>query len=291
MTFFLRSRFNKRKFEEIFFKGLMFFSTALVIGSLLFIIGTIIWKSLPALKLSMITQTPRGGYYLGKEGGILNAIIGSFLLASGATALAIFLSLPVVLYLNLYTRKSSFINTFTRFSFDVLWGIPSIVYGAFGFIIMIFVGLRASLLAGIITVALLELPIMSRAMDEVIRLVPLELQDASCSLGATKLETALKVVVRQCLPGILTAILLAFGRGIGDAASVLFTAGFSDRIPSSLFQPAATLPLAIFFQLGTPFPEVQERAYASAAVLTVIILAISIVSRILIKRHKKFMIK
>jgi len=291
MTFFLRSRFNKRKFEEIFFKGLMFFSTALVIGSLLFIIGTIIWKSLPALKLSMITQTPRGGYYLGKEGGILNAIIGSFLLASGATALAIFLSLPVVLYLNLYTRKSSFINIFTRFSFDVLWGIPSIVYGAFGFIIMIFVGLRASLLAGIITVALLELPIMSRAMDEVIRLVPLELQDASYSLGATKLETALKVVVRQCLPGILTAILLAFGRGIGDAASVLFTAGFSDRIPSSLFQPAATLPLAIFFQLGTPFPEVQERAYASAAVLTVIILAISIVSRILIKRHKKFMIK
>jgi len=291
MTFFLRSRFNKRKFEEIFFKGLMFFSTALVIGSLLLIMGTIIWKSLPALKLSMITQTPRGGYYLGKEGGILNAIIGSFLLASGATALAIFLSLPVVLYLNLYTRKSSFINTFTRFSFDVLWGIPSIVYGAFGFIIMIFVGLRASLLAGIITVALLELPIMSRAMDEVIRLVPLELQDASYSLGATKLETALKVVVRQCLPGILTAILLAFGRGIGDAASVLFTAGFSDRIPSSLFQPAATLPLAIFFQLGTPFPEVQERAYASAAVLTVIILAISIVSRILIKRHKKFMIK
>lgn len=291
MTFFVRIGFNKRKFEEIFFKGLMLFSTALVIGSLLLIMGTIIWKSLPALKLSMITQTPRGGYYLGKEGGILNAIIGSFLLASGATVLAIFLSLPVVLYLNLYTRKSSFINTFTRFSFDVLWGIPSIVYGAFGFIIMIFLGLRASLLAGIIAVALLELPIMSRAMDEVVRMVPRELQDASYSLGATKLETSLKVVARQSLPGILTAILLAFGRGIGDAASLLFTAGFSDRIPTSLFQPAATLPLAIFFQLGTPFPEVQERAYASAAVLTVIILAISLVSRILIKKHKKYMIK
>lgn len=291
MFFFLRSNLKKRKITEGFFKLLMVGSTALVIGSLLLIVGTVVWKSLPVLKLSMISQTPKGGYYLGKEGGILNAIIGSFYLAAGATILAIFLSLPVVLYLNLYARKSSRLATLTRFSFDVLWGIPSIVFGAFGFIIMIFMGLRASLLAGIITVALLELPIMSRAMDEVIRMVPRELQDASYSLGATKLETALKVVVRQTFPGILTAILLAFGRGIGDAASVIFTAGFSDRIPTSLFQPAATLPLAIFFQLGTPFPEVQERAYASAAILTGIILLISLVSRILIKRYKKFLIK
>ncbi len=282
---------NKRKFEEGFFKLLMGVSTILVIASLLLIMGTIIWKSLPALKLSMITRTPQGGYYLGKEGGILNAIVGSFYLASGATILSIFLSLPIVLYLNLYTKKSSFVALSIRFSFDVLWGVPSIVYGAFGFIIMIFLGLRASLLAGMVTVALLEFPIMSRAMDEVVRMVPKELQDASYSLGATKLETALKVVVRQSLPGILTAILLAFGRGIGDAASVLFTAGFSDRIPSSLSQPAATLPLAIFFQLGTPFPEVQERAYASAAILTMIILLISIISRVLIKRYTKHLVK
>jgi phosphate transport system permease protein len=282
---------NKRKFEEDFFKLLMGVSTILVIASLLLIMGTIIWKSLPSLKLSMVTRTPQGGYYLGKEGGILNAILGSFYLASGATVLSILLSLPIVLYLNLYTKKSSFVALSARFSFDVLWGVPSIVYGAFGFVIMVFLGLRASLLAGMVTVALLEFPIMSRAMDEVVRMVPKELQDASYSLGATKLETALKVVVRQSLPGILTAILLAFGRGIGDAASVLFTAGFSDRIPTSLSQPAATLPLAIFFQLETPFPEVQERAYASAAILTVIILLISIISRVLIKKYTKHLVK
>jgi len=291
MNFFRRSKLKRRKAVEVFFILLMVVSTAIVIGCLLLITGTIIWKSLPALKISMITQTPKGGYYLGKEGGVLNAIVGSFYLASGATILSILLSLPVVLYLNLYTKRSSLISNFTRFSFDVLWGIPSIVYGAFGFIIMIFLGLRASLLAGTITVALLEFPIMSRAMDEVIRLVPRELQDASYSLGATRLETAFKVVVRQSLPGILTAILLAFGRGIGDAASVIFTAGFSDSIPSSLFQPVATLPLAIFFQLGTPFPEVQERAYASAAILTMIILLISIISRVLIKKYKKYLIQ
>lgn len=282
---------KKRKIEEAVFKALMLASTAIVVSSLLLIIGTIIWKSLPALKLSMIIQTPKGGYYLGREGGILNAIVGSLYLASGATLLAFLFSLPVVLYLNLYAKKFSRFSSFTRFSFDVLWGIPSIVYGAFGFVLMVFLGLRASLLAGMLTIALLELPIMSRAMDEVMRLVPSELLEASYSLGATRLETALKVVVRQTLPGILTAVLIAFGRGIGDAASVLFTAGFTDRIPTSLFQPAATLPLAIFFQLGTPFPEVQERAYASAAVLTLIILIISLVSRTLIRRYTRHSIR
>jgi phosphate transport system permease protein len=285
------ARLRHRKIVGTVAKVLMIGSTALVVASLLAIIGTIVWKGLPAMKLSMITQTPKGGYYLGKEGGILNAIVGSLYLGVGATVLALLLSLPVVLYLNLYTKKKSRLASMTRFAFDVLWGIPSIVYGAFGFVLMVFLGLRASLLAGIITVALLEIPIMSRAIDEVMVLVPLELREASFALGATRLETALKIVIRQCLPGIMTAILIAFGRGIGDAASVLFTTGFTDRIPTSLLQPAATLPLAIFFQLGTPFPEVQQRAYASAAVLTLLILVISILSRVLIKKLTKHVIK
>ena len=284
-------RLRRRKMEERIFRALMAAAVLVVIGCLVLIVGTIIWKGLPAMSLSMITQTPKGGYYLGKEGGILNAIIGSLYLASGATVLAILFSLPVVLYINVYAQKRSRLASLTRFSFDVLWGIPSIVYGAFGFIIMIFFGLRASLLAGILAVALLEFPIMSRAADEVIRMVPRELLEASYSLGATRLETALKVVVRQCLPGLLTAVLIAFGRGIGDAASVLFTTGFTDRIPTSLLQPAATLPLAIFFQLGTPFPEVQQRAYASAAILTVLILVISLLARGLGKKYTRHIIK
>jgi len=282
---------DRRKIEENIFKGLMNASMLIILASLVFILVTIIVRGLPAMNLAMITQTPKGGYYLGKEGGILNAIVGSLYLAGGATLLAILISLPVVLYLNVYSKKGSRLVAFTRFSFDVLWGVPSIVYGAFGFTIMLFFGLRASLLGGIIAVALLVLPIMSRAMDEVIRMVPQELLESSYALGATRLETAFKVVTRQALPGILTAVLIAFGRGIGDAASVIFTAGFTDYIPYSLLRPAATLPLAIFFQLGTPFPEVQERAYASALILTVIILIISIVSRILITRFTKHIVK
>jgi phosphate transport system permease protein len=98
-------------------------------------------------------------------------------------------------------------------------------------------------------------------------------------------------VVRQTGPALLTAVLLAFGRGIGDAASVLFTAGYTDRLPDSLLGPAASLPLAIFFQLGTPFPAVQERAYASALVLTVIVLGLCLVSRRLTHRLTKHSIR
>ncbi len=280
-----------RRIEENIFKGLMIASTFIILLSLILILGTVIIKGLPAINLAMITQTPKGGYYLGKEGGILNAIVGSLSLAGGATFLAILASLPVVLYLNVYAKKRSPLAAFTRFSFDVLWGVPSIVYGAFGFTIMLLLGLKASLLGGIIAVSFLIFPIMSRAMDEVIKMIPEELLDASYALGATRLETAFKIVTRQALPGILTAVLIAFGRGIGDAASVIFTAGFTDRIPHSLFQPAATLPLAIFFQLGTPIPEVQDRAYASALILAVIILIISIGSRVLTRKFTKHVVR
>jgi phosphate transport system permease protein len=274
---------TRRKLEESFFRGVMIASTIAVLGSLALILGTVIWRGVPALSLEMLTQTPRGSYYMGGEGGILNAIVGSLYLAIGGTALALVLSLPIALYLRLYARRSRR-SELARLALDVLWGIPSIVYGAVGFAIMLWLGLRASLLGGIITLALLELPIMVRGMDEAIAMIPGELQEASYALGATKLETALKVVIRQSVPGLMTAMLLAFGRAIGDAASVLFTAGYTDRLPGSLLDPVASLPVAVFFQLGTPFPAVQQRAYASALVLTVIVLVLSLICRRLARR-------
>jgi len=282
---------DRRRLEESIFKALMVISTFIIVASLASIMFTVFFKGIPSLNLAMIVQTPKGGYYLGKGGGIANAIIGSLYLAGGATVLAIFLSLPVAIHLNVYARRDSKLMSLCRFSFDVLNGVPSIVYGAIGFTLMIFLGLRTSLLAGIITVALLILPIMIRSMDEVIRMVPRDLLDAAYVLGANRWETSMTVVLRQALPGILTAILIAFGRAMGDAASVLFTAGFTDNIPDSLLHPAATLPLAIFFQLGSPVPEVQNRAYASALILTVIILVISVGSRWLSKRLTRHIIR
>ncbi|MFI5160913.1 MAG: phosphate ABC transporter permease PstA [Sphingobacteriales bacterium] len=275
----------RRKLEENFFRILMVLATLLVGGSFFLIVGTIFYKGVPFMNWDMISKIPGGGFYIGKEGGVLNAIIGSLYIAGGSTVLGLLISIPVAIYMNMYLSGKNLVNSL-RIVFDVLFGIPSIVYGAFGFLIMVYFGIKASLLGGIVAVTLLVIPILVRTLDEVIRTVPRELRDASLSLGATRWEMS-KVVLRQIRPGIFTAILLSFGRAIGDVASVLFTAGFSDNIPTSLHQPAATLPLAIFFQLGSPVEEVQGRAYASALILTIIVLIITILSSVLAKRFSK----
>lgn len=276
-----------RYLEEKFFRVLMFISTNLIVIVLLLIIISILIKGLPALSWEMISQTPKGGFYFGKEGGILNAIIGSLYLSIGATFLAILIGLPVALLMNvILVKHKKLINTI-RFLLDLLWGVPSIVYGAFGFTIMIYLGIKTSLLAGIITVTLFIIPIMVRAMDEVLKTVHIGLLETSLSLGSTYSETAFKVFLRQASPGLVTAVLLSFGRAIGDAASVLFTTGYTDHIPTALNQPTATLPLSIFFQLSSPIEEVKNRAYASAVVLTVIILIISVLARLYSKRYQK----
>jgi phosphate transport system permease protein len=131
---------------------------------------------------------------------------------------------------------------------------------------------------------------MMRSFDEVARLLPRALPDALLALGSTRLEM-IKVLMRQLLPGFVTAALLATGRGIGDAATVLFTAGYTDNLPGGLSQPAATLPLSIFFQLGSPVEEVQNRAYASALILTAIILILSLASRYVSSRFSKNRLK
>jgi phosphate transport system permease protein len=285
-----KKRWQRRHLVEAFMKTAMRISLFIVAGSLGLILWTIVTRGLPALTLDMITRVPEGGFYMGKEGGVLNAIMGSLYLASGGTLLAMIFSIPIALYLKTYLGDSQW-GQYVRFSLDVMWGIPSIVYGAFGFTLMIVLGLRASLLAGIIVLALVELPIMARAMDEVIRRMPAELEHAALGLGSTKFELAVRVITRQMLPGIMTAVLLAFGRGIGDAASVLFTAGYTDRLPTSLLRPTASLPLAVFFQLGSPFPEVQQRGYASALILTLIVLAVSLGSRILSARLNRYTVK
>ncbi len=277
--------------EQSFFKAISFLAAYSVILILLFILYVIFEKGFSSLTWDTITRLPEGGYYFGGEGGILNAIVGSLYLSVGATILAVIIGLPAALFINVQLIRLKRTQNTIRYFLDALWGIPSIVYGAFGFAVMVFLGLSASLLAGIITVAFLITPILVRAFDEVLKTIPVELQEASFSLGSTKTETALKVIFRQGFAGFVTALLLAFGRGIGDAASVLFTAGYTDNIPVTLDEPVATLPLAIFFQLTSPIEEVRQRAYAAAVVLTFFILIISISARLLSRRYSKNIIK
>ena len=277
---------SKKKVREIVAKSFMWMAMFIVFGLVISVIWTVFSKGVKAMSWDMVSKLPGGGFYIGKEGGFLNAIVGSLYIVGASTALGLIVSIPVVFFLNVYLQRDSKLAYAARMAFDVLFGVPSIVYGAFGFTIMIYFGLRTSLLGGIIVITLLIIPIFIRTMDEATRNFPRDILDASFALGATRWET-LKVVLRQIAPGIATATLLSVGRAIGDAASVMFTAGYTDSIPTSLSQPAATLPLAVFSQLHSLIPEVVDRAYAAALVLTVIVLVLSIASRFITNRFSK----
>ena len=280
---------KRRKLIDKMMRLVLRLSISFAAVVLLLIVGIITWRGIPGLTWEMISRPPEGSFYLGGGGGVLNAILGSLFLATGATLLASLIAVPVVLYIHTYAGRSPLAN-WLRLTLDVMWGIPSIVYGAFAFSLMILVGLRASLLAGIVAVAFVVLPILARTFDEVLMLVPKELRENTLALGTTRLEM-LVMLLRQTLPGLFTAVLLAFGRAIGDGAAVMFTAGYTDRIPQGLGQPVATLPLAIFFQLSAPFKAVQTRAYASALSLTAIILAVSFLAQYTSRRLGKNVIR
>jgi phosphate transport system permease protein len=275
-----------KKIEEYVALALMQLATFIIVGSFFLVVFVIVKNGYSYLSWDLISKTPEGGFYIGEGGGVLNAILGSFYIAAGSSLLALLLSIPIVIYMNVYLKRNNWISNVTRLSFDVLFGIPSIVYGAFGFTVMMYFGIKTSLLGGLFAVTLLVIPIMVRALDEVVQNIPKEMLEATFSLGATRFET-IGVVLRQTAPGMLTAILLSFGRGIGDVASVMFTAGFSDNIPTSLDSAAATLPLAVFFQLSSYMEVVQGRAYATALLLTIMVLMISIAARFFSKKFSK----
>ena len=170
-------------------------------------------------------------------------------------------------------------------------GVPTVIYGAFAFLVMQAAGVRACLGAGILAVGFFVTPIILRALDEAFLAVPNGLMESVLGLGANKTRGLLTVAARQSVGGIVTALILGFTRALGNSATVLFAAGFTDSIPDSLSRPAASLPLAVYFQLSSPIEGVRERAFAAAAVLTVLILILSLTARFLERRLGRYMIR
>jgi phosphate transport system permease protein len=273
--------------EEKIFRILMIAATLMVFAFVISIIYTIIIRGWNALSLDLVSRMGTSGLYTSKGGGgFLSAIVGSLYIVGASTCLGLLISIPVVFYLNVYLKKRSKMAYIARIAYDVLFGIPSIVYGAFGLTIMVYLGLKGSLGSGIIVVTLLIIPIFIRSMDEIARQFPRDILDATYALGATRFET-IGVVLRQISPGIATATLLSVGRAIGDAASVMLTAGYTDNIPSRLSQPVSTLPMLIFNLYNQPAKEAQDRGYAAALVLTLIVLALSLTGRFITNRFSK----
>ena len=278
-----------RKFVEKFWLGVMIAMLAIAIISVLGIIGIVLWRGFGALSFEMFFSL-KFSEVTGEPVGIANSIIGSAYLAGGGVLLACLISIPLALVLQREYLSENIITAVTVI-LDVLWGIPSIVYGAIGYLILMSCHQRASLLGGIVTLALLSVPIMTRAAMNVISLVPVQLRETSYGLGATRWETISRVIFKQALPGMATAVMLAFGRAIGDTAAVLFTAGYSDKLPRSIMEGAASLPITIYYKLMMPGQLAQRHAYAASFVLIFIVLVVSAVSRTLSNRLSKYTVK
>ncbi len=279
---------NTRKIRERIMKFLMIISLLFVLVTLLLIILIVCIKGIRAFSFSNLYSLPKGSFYTGTgKGGIANAIVGSLYLTAGSSFIAVLAGIPIA-----FSLQRDFIRPKTasvcRFNLDILCGIPSIVFGAFGFLLMRILHLRASLLAGIISLSIMILPVYVRSLDNIMQLVPFTLRENSYAMGASAGETAFKVVFRQILPAVFTSLILAAGRALGDSACILFTAGYTDNIPKTLSDPAASLPLSVFFQSMTPVESVRDMAYVSGMVLLVLVLLFTVSARIIQKKLSKY---
>jgi phosphate transport system permease protein len=251
----------------------------LVIVILLAIMIYILMKGVPQLNWQFLTEIPRN---MGRSGGISSTIVGTLLVTAVAVIVATPFGVGTAFYLTEYTREDR-VTRIIRFSAESLSGIPSIVYGLFGFIFfVIYLKLGWSILSGGLTLAVMILPTIIRTSEEAIRTVPSLYREVSFSLGGTKWQTITRAVFPSALPGIATGIILGIGRCVAETAAVILTAGSALRMPSSLFSPARTM--AVHFYILAREGISMEKAFGTAALLIIIILLINVVANMLVNR-------
>jgi phosphate transport system permease protein len=259
--------------------GLLWVAAGVTIGCLILILFFILKEGVPSISWEFITSYPEA---MGREGGIFPTIVGSVYL----TALSILIAAPVgvgaAIYLTEYTREG-LITKIIRFATETLAGIPSIIFGLFGFAFLVtFLKLGFSLLSGSITMALMLLPTIIRTSEEAIKTVPDAYREGSLALGATQWVTIVRVVVPAALPGIVTGLVLSVGRAIGETAAVWLTVGGALRLPTSVMDSARpmTLHLYTLASEGLSLP----RAYATASVLIISIWLINTAAGLIMSR-------
>ena len=250
-----------------------------VIGLLFFIMAYILIKGTPSLNWQFLTQSPTD---MGRSGGIFSTVIGTLMVTAVAIVVATPLGVGTAFYLTEYTREGP-VTRIIRFSAESLAGIPSIVYGLFGFIFFVmYLGLGWSVLSGGLTLAVMILPTIIRTSEEAILTVPRMYREVSFSLGGTRWQTISGVVFRTALPGIATGVILGIGRSVAETAAVILTAGSSLRMPTSLFSPARTM--AVHFYILAREGISMERAYGTAALMIILILLINVGANVLVNK-------
>ena len=259
--------------------GFMWTLAAITFAVLIFILAFILAHGLPHVTWSFLTESPSS---MGREGGILPMILGTLLVAGLAVLVAAPIGVATAVYLTEYTREGR-LTAVIRFGADCLAGVPSIIFGLFGFVFFaITLGMGLSVLSGSLTLALMVLPTIIRTSEEAIRAVPYAYREVSFGLGSTRWQMVITVVLRSALPGISTGIVLSLGRSISETAAVMLTAGSALRLPRSLFDSSRTLALHFYIlsREGISMPN----AYATASVLIIAILALNLLAYWLMRR-------
>ncbi|NLE09325.1 MAG: phosphate ABC transporter permease PstA [Dehalococcoidales bacterium] len=271
-------KLNPKK-TQVIAKIVIWAAAVLVIGLLLSVIIYILSKGLPNITWEFLTQIPRD---MGRSGGILSTIVGTLAVTAVATVVATPLGVGTAFYLTEYTREGR-ITKIIRFSAESLAGIPSIIYGLFGFLFfVIYLKLGWSIISGGLTLAVMILPTIIRTSEEAILTVPPMYREVSYSLGGTKWQTIIKALVPTALPGIATGIILGIGRCVAETAAVILTAGSALRMPDSLFSPTRTMAVHFYVlaREGISF----EKAFGTAALLIILILLINVGANLLVNR-------
>ncbi len=270
-----RRTLRRRRVVSFVMLGLVYLAAALATLPLLLILFHLLRQGAAYVRLDFFTNLPKP---VGESGGgMANAIVGSLMLVG----LASLLGLPIGIGAGLYLAESrgTRLATVVRFLSDVLNGLPSIVVGIFAWQLLVRPVRHFSALAGAVALAAMMIPFVTRATEEMIRLVPVSLREAALALGYSRWRTSLTIVLRTALPGIVTGALVAIARIAGETAPLLFTAFGNQFWSLRPDEPIAALPLQIFTYAISPYDEWHAQAWAGALVLLLLVLLVSLVAR------------
>ncbi|MFX1368456.1 MAG: phosphate ABC transporter permease PstA [Promethearchaeota archaeon] len=281
---------SKRTLSDFLFKILMAICILIIVAPFFMVLVQVLSIGIPEV---FGTGPGQGLEFFGTfpgpglEGGIRNAIAGTILLMVVACMLGIPLSVLGAVYITEYAKPGT-LTSIIEFAADVLAGIPSIVFGAFGFVFIVdFLHIGMGLIAGGFTLAFMMIPTVLRTTQEALKQVPMSLREASLALGATKWTTTWNVTLRAAIPGIITGILLAVGRVMGETAPLIFTAGNSLGVPTSVTGGGswvASLPYTVWSYITDPREYLQAKAHGAALVLLIMVLAVDIIANVILRK-------
>lgn len=259
--------------------GLMAVVMTGVLITLLYILAYIFKSQAGYLNFSFI---------IGKENGILPMIVTTLYVVLVSIAVALPVGIASAIFLNEYSGNSSLIRIL-RLAIETLAGIPSIIYGLFGLLMFCrLLNFGQSIIAGAFTLSIMILPVIIRTTEESLKSIPDTFREGSLALGATKFQTIVHVVLPSALPGIVTSVILAIGRVVGESAPVLLTVGLTKNMPRTIFESGRTLTIHLYYLTNEAIrPEDFGIAFATAAVLVILVVIINTTTKIITANFRK----